>query len=438
MIMRYISLCFLFAVAFGLAACGDKDVILPGERSSILDDIALPAIDADALAENAGIGDQLPNIIYGHAGLLPSHTGGHLALDLPLQQQWAVRIGEAADFGTLMTAPVASKDTVFAITPDTMLTALDIADGSIRWSLPLENRMDTTQPSISGGLAYADDRIYAHAGGDVVVSLDAATGEELWRKKFDLPILGGPTVAGQFLAITDFDGRLIVLNAANGDLLWSRIGNPESTRVLGASSPAIAKNELIFAGNDAEISALDISQSGFLWGDNLASLLPRTALDQINAIVGHPVHAGGMVYVGSISGRFAAFNTQTGSPAWEMILPSQQMPWIAGKSIFVVSTKGRVYALRRTDGALRWITSLPGAIPLDVNVSDDPIRHLGPIVAGGKVIVVDQDGRAYFLDPDTGAILNNLSLSGRISAPPIVSSGTFILLDDSGRLSAYR
>jgi outer membrane protein assembly factor BamB len=298
--------------------------------------------------------------------------------------------------------------------------------------------MDTTQPSISGGLAYADDRIYAHAGGDVVVSLDAATGEELWRKKFDLPILGGPTVAGQFLAITDFDGRLIVLNAANGDLLWSRIGNPESTRVLGASSPAIAKNELIFAGNDAEISALDISQSGFLWGDNLASLLPRTALDQINAIVGHPVHAGGMVYVGSISGRFAAFNTQTGSPAWEMILPSHQMPWIAGKSIFVVSTKGRVYALRRTDGALRWITSLPGAIPLDVNVSDDPIRHLGPIVAGGKVIVVDQDGRAYFLDPDTGAILNNLSLSGRISAPPIVSSGTFILLDDSGRLSAYR
>jgi glucose dehydrogenase len=57
-----------------------------------------------------------------------------------------VRIGEAADFGTLMTAPVASKDTVFAITPDTMLTALDIADGSIRWSLLLEDRMDTTQP----------------------------------------------------------------------------------------------------------------------------------------------------------------------------------------------------------------------------------------------------------------------------------------------------
>ena len=438
MIMRYISLCFMLAVTLGLSACGDKDVILSGDRSSILDDIALPAVDADALAESANIGDQLPNIIYGHAGLLPSHAGGHLALDLPLQQQWAVRIGEAADFGTLMTAPVASKDTVFAITPDTMLTALDIADGSIRWSSPLADRMDTTQSSISGGLAYADDRIYAHAGGHVVVSLDAATGEELWRKDFDLPILGGPTVAGQFLAITDFDGRLIVLNAANGDVLWSRIGNPETTRVLGVSSPAIAKNELIFAGNDAEVSALDTNQGGFLWGDNLASLLPRTALDQINAIVGHPVHTGGMVFVGSISGRFAAFNTQAGSPVWEMTLPSHQMPWIAGKSIFVVSTKGRVYALRRTDGALRWITSLPGAIPLDVNVSDDPIRHLGPIVAGGKVIVIDQDGRAYFLDPDSGAILNNLSLSDHISAPPIVSNGTFILLDDSGRLYAYR
>ena len=88
MIMRYISLCFMLAVTLGLSACGDKDVILSGDRSSILDDIALPAVDADALAESANIGDQLPNIIYGHAGLLPSHAGGHLALDLPLQQQW--------------------------------------------------------------------------------------------------------------------------------------------------------------------------------------------------------------------------------------------------------------------------------------------------------------------------------------------------------------
>ncbi len=145
-----------------------------------------------------------------------------------------------------------------------------------------------------------------------------------------------------------------------------------------------------------------------------------------------------MVYVGSISGRFAAFNNKTGSPVWEMILPSHQMPWIAGKSIFIVSTKGRVYALRRTDGALRWITSLPGAVPLDVSVSDDPIRHLGPVVAGGKVLVIDHNGRAYFLNSDTGKIENNLSISGQVSAPPIVSGGTFIMLDDSGRLYAYR
>ena len=421
-----------------LTACGNKDVILPGERSEILEVIALPTTNDAAANEGAMIGEAIPNIIYSHPGLLASHAGGHLALDLPLQQAWSVNVGDGADLGTLMAAPVASRDMVFAITPDKIVTALNIEDGSMLWSRQIEQQIDDTQPGIAGGLAFNDDQLYAHAGGNIMVSLDAATGEENWRATFDLPILGGPTVSDQKLAITDFDGRLIVLNKTDGTLLWSRVGNPETTRVLGVSSPAIAKNEVIFAGNDAEISALDLSQGGFLWGDNLTSLLPRTALDQINTIVGHPVHTGGIVYAGSMSGRFAAFNTLTGSLAWEMMLPSHQMPWVAGNSIFVVSTKGRVYALRRNDGALRWISSLPGAIPLDVNVSDKPIRHLGPIVAGDQVIVLDQNGRAYFLDPDTGAILSDMSLTNKISAPPIVSGGSFILLDDSGRLYAFR
>lgn len=438
MIIRIPSICFMLLVMLGLSACGDKDVILPGDREAILDDIALPETDDAAFAEGAGIGDAVPNIIFGHPGLLPSHSGGHLALELPLKKIWSVKIGDSADLGTLMAQPVASQNMVFAITPDAMLSAVDITDGRMIWSHQIEDRFDQTQPGISGGIGFADGQIYAHAGGHALVRLDAATGDEIWRKNFNLPILGGPTVADKYLAVTDFDGRLIVMDASDGQTLWTRIGNTETTRVLGVSSPAIVKNELVFAGNDAEVSALETNQGGFLWGDNLSSLLPRTALDQINAIIGHPVHAGGMVYVGSISGRFAAFNTKTGSPVWEMILPSHQMPWIAGKSIFVVSTKGRVYALRRTDGALRWITSLPGAIPLDVSVSDDPIRHLGPVVAGGKVLVLDHNGRAFFLNPDTGDIENNLSISHQISAPPIVSGGTLIVLDDSGRLYAYR
>ncbi|HCP19085.1 MAG TPA: hypothetical protein DIT62_07425, partial [Alphaproteobacteria bacterium] len=232
------------ASILGLAACGEKDVILPGERSEILDLIALPTTDDAATNEGAMIGEAIPNIIYSHPGLLASHAGGHLALDLPLEQAWSANIGDSADFGTLMAAPVASRGMVFAITPDKMVTALNIEDGSIVWSRQIEQQIDDTQPGIAGGLAFNDDQLYAHAGGNVVVSLDAATGEENWRETFDLPILGGPTVSDQGLAITDFDGRLIVLNKTDGTFLWSRVGNPETTRVLGVSSPAIAKNEV--------------------------------------------------------------------------------------------------------------------------------------------------------------------------------------------------
>jgi outer membrane protein assembly factor BamB len=141
---------------------------------------------------------------------------------------------------------------------------------------------------------------------------------------------------------------------------------------------------------------------------------------------------------GSMSGRFAAYNSQTGSLSWEIGVATHQQPWVAGKTIFTVSAKGRVYAIRRQDGALRWISELPGAVPLNLTVSDDAMRYVGPIVAGNRIIVINQEGNGIFLDPDTGAILDRQSFGTEQSGAPIVVSGALIVLDDRGRLSAYR
>ncbi len=425
-----------------IAACGDKGVILPGERSAVLSLESLPEINETATAEGAQIGDVLPNIIYSQAGLMASHRGGHLALEWPLQRIWSVSIGADTDLGTLMASPIANRDSVFGVTPDAQLTAVNLNDGSIRWRVEIEPRADKTQPAISGGLALTNDQdkdqIFAHAGGNRLISLNADDGSARWDVRFDLPLMGGPTAVDGRVAVTDLDGRLFVLSASNGEILWSRVGNPEATRVLGASSPAIHNGELVLTGNDAELSVLTLDRGELLWGDDLSVRTPRTALDNINSIVAHPVYNGNMVFAGSMSGRFAAYNTQTGSQSWEIGIATHQQPWVAGKTVFVVSAKGRVYAIRRQDGSLRWIRELPGAVPLNLTVSDDAMRYVGPIAAGGRVIVVDQNGKGYFLDPDTGAIVDSQSFGAAQTGVPIIVSGTLILLDDRGRLSAYR
>jgi outer membrane protein assembly factor BamB len=421
-----------------MAACGNKDVILPGERSAVLAVESLPEIDLSAASEGAQIGEMLPNIIYSQSGLVANHSGGHLALEWPLQRVWSVSIGTDADLGTLMASPIANQHSVFSVTPDAQLTAVNLNDGSVRWRVEIEPNADKSQPAVSGGLALDNDQIFAHAGGNMLVSLNAEDGSSLWNVRFDLPLMGGPTATDGRVAVTDLDGRLFVLSASDGEILWSRIGNIESTRVLGAASPAIYNGELVLTGNDAELSVLTLDRGELLWGDDLSVRSPRTALDNINSIVAHPVYDGNMVFAGSMSGRFAAYNARIGAQSWEIGMATHQQPWVAGKTIFAVSAKGRVYAIRRQDGSIRWISELPGAVPLNLTVSDDAMRYVGPIAAGGRIIVIDQNGKGLFLDADTGEILDSQSFGAAQSGAPIVVSGTLIILDDRGRLSAYR
>jgi outer membrane protein assembly factor BamB len=438
MIYRTWQMIFSCLLLVTVSACGDNEVILPGERSAVLLSKTLLEIDEAAASEGAQMGEVLPNIVYSQSGLVASHRGGHLALEWPLSKAWSVSIGTGADLGTLMASPIANQDSVFGVTPDAQLTAVDLKDGSIRWRSEIEPRTDKTQPAVSGGLALDDGQIFAHAGGNILVALDEDDGTPLWQMRFDLPLMGGPTAIDGRVAVTDLDGRLFVLSASNGEILWSRVGNPEATRVLGASSPAIHNNELVLTGNDAELSVLTLERGELLWGDDLSVRTPRTALDNINSIVANPVYDGNMVLAGSMSGRFAAYNSQTGSLSWEIGVATHQQPWVAGKTIFTVSAKGRVYAIRRQDGMLRWISELPGAVPHNLTVSDDAMRYVGPIAAGNRIIVINQDGNGLFLDPDTGAILDKQSFGAKQSGAPIVVSGVLIILDDWGRLSAYR
>ena len=109
MLKRFCFLCLLV-----LAACGDSEVILPGARTAILGNQALPNTDADANAEGALLGAELPNVIYSQAGTLASHQGGHLALDWPLERVWSVYIGAGVDFGTLMAARLLIRNVFLA------------------------------------------------------------------------------------------------------------------------------------------------------------------------------------------------------------------------------------------------------------------------------------------------------------------------------------
>ena len=188
--------------------------------------------------------------------------------------------------------------------------------------------------------------------------------------------------------------------------------------LFGAPAPAYANDEIALAGAAGEVSYFDAGNGELLWTDTVASLLPRTPIQNLGDVRAHPVHDGGLIFVIGQSVRIVAFSARNGLPVWERAIA------------------GMLYAIRRDDGVIRWVTELDGAVPLDVIVPENPIRYFGPVVAGDRVHIVSQAGMLLSFDPDSGEEVERLSLGREVRTPPQVAAGRMFITGHNGTIVA--
>ena len=390
------------------------------------------------MAEGAGLSAPLTTLTASHPGLNAGHAGGHLALDLPLDERWDVEIGTGGDEFVELAVPVVGAGHVFAVSASGEVSAIEIETGNLSWRVSIEDFEDDVIPGIAGGLAISGSTVFVHGGGHNLAALSVEDGSVIWSQRFQLPLRGGPTIyAKKALAVTDIDANLFMLRIDNGSVLWDRAGLPSGTIVYGAPSPAIYDNQIAVAAHGGELSLLDADNGDVIWSDNLATFNPRTPLQGLGDIRAHPVHDGGLVFAVSQSGRTAAFAVRSGLLLWELPIGGIEMPWVAGDSVFIVTLDGRLYAIRRNDGAIRWVAELPGALPIGAVAAEDIPRYVGPVVAAGKVIIVAEDGNILLFNADTGAFEDEADAGGRIVSAPQLAAGMMFVLDNSGTLTAF-
>ena len=423
---------------FGMAGCSEPELVLPGERIAVTQQVEHLTANQQAMAEGAGLSAPLTTLTASHPGLNAGHAGGHLALDLPLDERWDVEIGTGGDEFVELAVPVVGAGHVIAVSASGEVSAIEIETGNLSWRVSIEDFEDDVIPGIAGGLAISGSTVFVHGGGHNLAALSVEDGSVIWSQRFQLPLRGGPTVyAKKALAVTDIDANLFMLRIDNGSVLWDRAGLPSGTIVYGAPSPAIYDNQIAVAAHGGELSLLDADNGDVIWSDNLATFNPRTPLQGLGDIRAHPVHDGGLVFVVSQSGRTAAFAVRSGLLLWELPIGGIEMPWVAGDSVFIVTLDGRLYAIRRNDGAIRWVAELPGALPIGAVAAEDIPRYVGPVVAAGKVILVAEGGNILLFNADTGALEDEADVGGRIVTAPQLAAGMMFVLDNSGTLTAF-
>lgn len=428
----------LTACAGGLFGGGDKKKTpTVGNRVPILSRIVTGAkVDPDLAAVQVALPAAVANQDWAQPGGSASKAAGHFALSATPQVAWTAQVAGSTNRMRIAAAPVIGGGRVFAVGSDGAVSAFDATSGARVWLRGGEVERDLRSAVFGGGVSYADGKVYATNGTGEVMALDAATGSELWKVKPAGPLRGSPTVDFGSVYVMTQDNQIVALEAATGKLQWQESAATAASGVFGVAAPAAGQGTVIAGYSSGELVAYRYENGRTLWADALARTNISTTVGALTDIDADPIIDNGRVYALGQGGRMAAYELVTGQRIWELNLAGISTPALAGDWIFTLTDDARLLAIARASGKVRWISQL--ARYRNEEKKKDPIFWQGPVLAGDSLWTVNSEGDVWRASPAEGTASLFTRLKQPISLAPVVANSTLYVLDDSGRITAFR
>ncbi|MCC6002219.1 MAG: PQQ-binding-like beta-propeller repeat protein [Pararhodobacter sp.] len=415
-----------------------REFILPGERV----DIRAPwggSVETENRSLPISLPSQATNAAWTHRQGTPGARPAHPALSAQPQRVWSTPIGQGdARRRTLNTDPVGGDGRVFTLDALARVQATSASSGEVLWSRDVAPEWSRSGTASGGGLALAGGRLYVASAHGLLAALDAATGEVIWRHRFDAPVTGAPAVQGDRVFVSAADSTMWALDTADGRVDWTRRGTESLAVMARGAAPAISGDDVIFPTQAGELIAMRRSNGASRWSSILAGRRVGVARANISAVTGDPVIDGARVYAGNQAGRIAAIDARSGDAIWSAREGTSAPVWPVGGSVFLVSDQNQLMRLDASNGQPIW------AQPLPLFATERPRRQAtifpqhGPVLAGGRLWVAAGDGPLRGFDPVSGAMGVELQVPRGAASAPIIMGGTMFVLGRDGQLHAFR
>ncbi|MXO66888.1 PQQ-like beta-propeller repeat protein [Altericroceibacterium endophyticum] len=423
----------------GVFGGGDDGPTTPtvGDRIPVLSRIANAVEPDPALADVSVV---LPpareNDEWSQPGGNAANAMGHLALAAAPQKVWSASIPGSNKKRRMAAAPVVGGGKLFVMDTDATVHAFDAQTGASIWSHSLDSDSSTRDSLFGGGASYFGGKVYVTDGVGDVAALDAETGSELWNVKPAGPLRGSPTVAFNAVYVMTQDNQIHALNLQDGSVIWQDFGASGQSGVFGVAAPAAGQGTVIAGYSTGELVAYRYENGRNLWSDALARTSISTEVGSLTDVDADPIIDDGRVYALGQGGRMAAYELVTGQRLWELTLAGISTPAVAGEWIFTLTDDARLLAIARSTGKVKWITQLDRY--KDEKDREGPIFWTGPVLANNKLWIASTRGKVMSVDVVTGLATEFTELSDGVSLPPIVANQTLYLMDNKGRITAWR
>jgi outer membrane protein assembly factor BamB len=238
------------------------------------------------------------------------------------REVWRAPLGAESRSGVTVDGEVA-----YVGDQDGTLYAVDVADGTVRWTSEMPGRIDVS-------IAASDGRVVAISRNDddrrvVVAAHDADDGERLWQIT---PQLGATTASSATIAddavIVGLADRFVrALDVANGQERWSSL----ALQLFSPLTAAAADEDAVFIADlGGGLYRFDATDGGRVWSFQFNEVVLRSS----------PVLVDRWVLLGLNDGRLVAVNAESGRLNWQSASSQGLAGTIAVSSEAIVVVRG--------------------------------------------------------------------------------------------------
>lgn len=274
---------------------------------------------------------------YGELHALDSETGSVV---------WTQQL-----LGAGNTAPTYHAGLVYLVSNDATAWAIEADTGRVRWQIDgqsdVNNLSGALAPSVTDKFAlfsYGSGEIQAafRKGGLVYWTTVLSGGRDGRAVGVVDDIATPPLVSGSRVYVANGSGATAAMDVGNGDRIW--------TTPQGATGPMWAAGNSVFLVNDLnQLVRLNAADGSVIWTQQLAGFTTEKPTKSAQTYAHHgPILAGGQLVLASNDGKIRFFDPATGQLRNSVNIPqgATTQPIVANATLYVVSTDGKLYALR--------------------------------------------------------------------------------------------
>jgi outer membrane protein assembly factor BamB len=274
------------------------------------------------------------------------------------------------------------------------------------------------------------DLVVAGTSDGEVIALNADNGSERWKVSVSSEVLAAPAVAQarDLVLVRTVDGKLIALDALTGNEIWFAQQSVPRLSVRGTGAPIIAGDAVVCGFDNGKVAAYSLADGSLLWEALINPPSGRTEVERLADLNAAVRVAGENVYVTGYQGTVAAIDLESGQVAWAQEISSYDAPAVDLTQLYVASASGDLHGLGRATGQELW---------RDGSLLNRGLT--GPAAFGDSVVVGDFEGYLHWFDAATGALrARTRAGSNGIVAAPVVVNDLLLVLNDGGKLYAFR